>query len=142
MGRLDKRAMKQKLVDIAILLLRLASGLIIFEPGADKILHWYGVTPPEATQNPQILIGGWMELVGGALILLGLGTRATAFILSGEMAVAYFQFHQPGGTWPIQNHGQPAALLAFIFLFIAAFGAGPYSLDALIARNRKATSGE
>ena len=59
------------------------------------------------------------------------------FILSGEMAVAYFQFHQPQGFWPIQNHGEPAVLLCFIFLFFAAHGAGDWSVDAMLLRKRK-----
>ena len=73
-----------------------------------------------------------MEFYGGLAILLGLGTRIVAFILCGEMAVAYFQFHQPGGFWPIQNHGEPAVLYCFIFLLLAGYGGGAWSLDALL----------
>ena len=82
-------------------------------------------------------IGGVLEFYGGAAILLGLCTKPVAFILSGEMAVAYFQFHQPQGFWPIQNHGEPAVLLCFTFLFFAAHGAGEWSLDAILRRNTK-----
>ena len=82
-----------------------------------------------------------LEVFGGALILLGLFTRPVAFILSGEMAVAYLQFHQPKGMWPIQNQGSPAVLFCFIFLFMAAYGAGEWSLDALIRRSRGASTG-
>ena len=71
-------------------------------------------------------------------IMLGLVTRPVAFILSGEMAVAYWQFHAPHGAWPIQNQGQPAVLFCFIFLYMAAQGAGEWSLDALIWRKREA----
>ena len=84
----------------------------------------------------QTWIGGALEFYGGAAILLGLWTRPVAFLLSGEMAVAYFQFHQPQGFWPIQNHGEPAVLLCFIFLFLAAEGAGEWSLDGLIKRKK------
>jgi hypothetical protein len=70
----------------------------------------------------QTWIGGVLELVGGTAILLGLFTRPVALLLSGEMAVAYFQFHQPNGFWPIQNHGEPAVLFSFIFLLFAAHG--------------------
>ena len=67
----------------------------------------------------QIGIGGLLEVEGGIAIMLGLLTRPVAFILSGEMAVAYWQFHAPNATWPIQNQGQPAALFCFIFLYMA-----------------------
>ena len=77
------------------------------------------------------VVDGAHEL-GGLCILLGLFTRPAAFICSGMMAVAYWQFHAPNGIWPAQNHGMPAALLCFIFLYIAAEGGGPWSLDAQI----------
>ena len=86
----------------------------------------------------QIGIGGALEFFGGILIMFGLFTRPVAFILSGEMAVAYFQFHQPNGFWPIQNHGEPAVLFCFIFLYMAARGGGDWSLDTLIRRKRGA----
>jgi putative oxidoreductase len=79
----------------------------------------------------QVGIGGLLEVVGGALLLVGLFTRPVAFLLSGEMAVAYFQFHAPQGLWPIVNQGQPAVLYCFIWLYFSAAGAGPWSLDAL-----------
>jgi len=78
-----------------------------------------------------------LEFYGGSAILVGLFTRPVAFILSGEMAVAYFQFHQPGGTWPIQNHGETAVLLCFIFLFFAAYGAGSWSVDGFLQQRRR-----
>jgi putative oxidoreductase len=79
-------------------------------------------------------IGGVLEFFGGILIMLGLFTRPVAFILSGMMAVAYWQFHFPMGRWPVQNQGMPAVLFCFIFLYMAARGAGEWSLDALIRR--------
>ncbi len=112
-------------------LLRLVSGLLFLQAGG--IPAEYGGHPAVMTQT---WIGGMLELVGGAMILVGLFTRPVAFVLSGEMAVAYFQFHQPNGAWPIQNHGEPAVLLCFIFLFLAAHGAGGWSIDALVRRNR------
>jgi putative oxidoreductase len=121
-------------------LLRVVSGLLFMQAGGLKMLDWFGGIPPEHGGHPvflsQIWVGGMLELVGGALVLIGLCTRPVAFVLSGEMAVAYFQFHQPGGLWPAQNHGEPAVLFCFIFLFFAAHGAGPWSLDRLIARRR------
>jgi len=123
---------------ITYFLLRVVSGLLFLQAGGMKLLGWFGGLPPGASAPfmSQIWIGGVLELVGGTLILLGLFTRPVAFILSGEMAVAYWQFHAPHGAWPVQNHGEPAVLLCFIFLFMAAQGGGDYSLDALLWRKR------
>jgi putative oxidoreductase len=74
-------------------------------------------------------LAGVIELVGGVLIMIGLLTSVAAFIASGEMAYAYFTAHVPRGTWPIQNGGELAALYAFVFLYIAARGAGTWSVD-------------
>jgi putative oxidoreductase len=79
---------------------------------------------------------GILETVGGALMALGLFTRPVAFILSGEMAVAYFRQHAPRGPWPILNGGELAILFCFLWLFFSAAGPGPISLDALIRRKR------
>jgi putative oxidoreductase len=84
----------------------------------------------------QVGIGSLMEIVGGTLIVLGLFTRPTAFILSGEMAVAYWQFHAPQSVFPSTNMGTPAIMYCFFFLYLAFAGAGPWSLDALIVRRR------
>jgi putative oxidoreductase len=78
--------------------------------------------------NAVTLVGGVIELVGGILIAIGLLASWAAFLSSGEMAVAYFWMHQPNGLWPIQNGGELAALYAFIFLYIAAKGAGRWSV--------------
>ena len=114
-------------------LLRVVSGLLFMQAGGMKILDWFGGVPADFGGHPaafsQVWIGGMLELIGGLAVMLGLFTRPVAFILSGEMAVAYFQFHQPNGFWPIQNHGEPAVLFCFIFLYFAAHGAGPWSLD-------------
>jgi putative oxidoreductase len=79
-------------------------------------------------------ISGILEFFGGLLIVLGLFTRPVAFILSGQMAVAYFMVHAKQGFWPINNHGELAVLYCFVFLYFAAAGAGPLSLDYLIRR--------
>ena len=132
---------RERARQIAVFLLRVVSGLLFLQVGGMKILDWFGGVPAQHGGHPamlsQIWIGGMLELYGGAAILLGLFTQPVAFILSGEMAVAYFQFHQPRGFWPLQNHGEPAVLLCFIFLFFAAHGAGAWSLDALLRRKRK-----
>lgn len=127
----------KKLTDITVLLLRIATGIIFIQTGGLKVFGWFGGMPPngaKAELMSQAGIGGLLEIVGGILIILGLFTRIVAFILAGEMAVAYWQFHFPMGNWPIQNHGEPAVLSAFIFLFLAAYGAGIYSLDKLLFR--------
>jgi putative oxidoreductase len=122
-------------------LLRIMAGAIFFCPGAMKLLGWFGGVPgfPAGGHLPPLLLAaGWIELVGGAALVLGLLTRPVAFIASGEMAVAYFIGHFPRGFWPIQNHGEPAVLLCFIFLFLSASGAGPFSLDHVLRRGRAA----
>jgi putative oxidoreductase len=89
--------------------------------------------PPTGGTAPllsQIWIGGVLELIGGALLLLGHFTRPVAFVLSGEMAVAYFQFHAPQSFWPTLNGGVPAVLYCFIWLYFSAAGAGSWSLGA------------
>lgn len=126
---------------VAHVLLRVVAGLLFFQVGAKKILGWYGGTPSKdgllALFTTQMGIGSLLELVGGAMIVLGLFTRPVAFILSGEMAVAYWQFHAPDGRWPVENHGEPAVLLCFIFFYLWAAGGGGFSLDAIIGKKRK-----
>ena len=121
-------------------LLRVVSGFLFMHHGGQKLFGWFGGIPPAGGPAPlwsQAGIGGALEFFGGILILLGLFTRPAAFVLAGEMAVAYFQFHQPKGLVPLQNHGEGAVLYCFIFLFFAAWGAGPWSLDALRARRKE-----
>jgi len=114
--------------------LRIVSGLLFFFPGSLKILGWFGGMPAGVTLTPLLHVAGWMEMLGGPLILLGLFTRPVAFLCSGEMAVAYFYGHFPHGFWPIQNHGEQAVLFCFIFLYLSAAGAGPLSVDAWLER--------
>lgn len=126
---------------ITLFLLRVVAGLLFLQAGGMKLFDWFGGIPAQFGGHPQLLsqtwIGGVLEFYGGAAVLLGLLTRPVAFILSGEMAVAYFQFHQPNGAWPIQNHGEPAVLLCFIFLYLAAHGGGKWSLDRLLQRRNR-----
>jgi len=121
-------------------LLRIVSGFLFIFPGSVKILGWFGGMPAGIALTPLLRAAGWIELVGGTLIMLGLWTRPAAFICSGEMAFAYFIGHFPRGFWPVQNHGEPAVLFCFIFLFLAAAGAGPLSLDELIAARKSRTA--
>ena len=125
-------------VQIADFLLRVVAGLLFLQAGGMKLFDWFGGVPAQFGGHPPLMsqtwIGGVLEFYGGAAILLGLWTRPVAFILSGEMAVAYWQFHAPNGVWPILNHGEPAVLFCFIFLCMAAQGGGDWSLDALLRR--------
>ena len=115
-------------------ILRIVCGLLFLPIGSMKLFAWPMGMPPNNATAPllsQMGVGGVLEVVGGTLILLGLFTRPVAFILSGEMAVAYWQFHAPTGFWPMMNQGQPAILFCFIYLYFSAAGAGPWSIDAL-----------
>jgi putative oxidoreductase len=87
---------------------------------------------PDALSLPGI--GGMLELVGGALIVLGLFTRPVAFLLSGEMAVAYFVAHAPRAPFPLLNGGDAAVLFCFVFLYLFFAGPGPWSVDAMMKR--------
>ncbi len=121
-------------------LLRVVAGLLFTQAGGMKLFGWFGGLPAGVTAHvfSQLWIGGVLEFFGGLAIMLGLFTRPVAFILSGEMAVAYWQFHAPQGAWPILNHGEPAVLLCFIYLFMAAAGGGDWSVDGLLRRRRGA----
>ena len=113
--------------------LRIVAAFMFILAGTMKLFAFPMGMPPDggtAQLMTQIGIGGILEVFGGALLLLGLFTRPVAFILAGEMAVAYFQFHFPQGFWPIMNGGVPAALYCFVWLYFSAAGAGPWSLDA------------
>jgi putative oxidoreductase len=91
-----------------------------------------------STNSSFNLAGGIIETFGGLLLLLGLFTRPVAFILSGEMAVAYFKFHAPQGFWPLLNDGEGAVLYCFMFLYFASTGGGPWSFDRWL-RKRAST---
>ena len=113
---------------------RVVAGFLFLFHGLQKLFGiCVGSQVPLASQMG---LAGVIETVGGTFIALGAFTWAVAFICSGEMAVAYFQAHQPRGLWPIQNGGELAALYCFAFLFIATRGGGPYSLDAMLRRHR------
>ena len=110
----------------AYTLLRIVAGLLFLFHGLQKFGVLGGEMVPLASMRGAAAI---IETVGGVLIMIGLATSPVAFICSGEMAYAYFNSHQPRGTWPIQNQGELAALYAFVFLFIATRGGGMLSVD-------------
>ncbi len=130
--------------ELTLFLLRVVAGLLFLQAGGMKLFDWFGGVPVEFGGHPKLLslvgIAGILEFFGGLLVLLGLFTRPAAFIISGQMAVAYFMFHQPKGFWPIQNHGEPAVLLCFIFLLFSAHGGGDWSLDAKLCRKKVTVS--
>jgi putative oxidoreductase len=116
-------------------ILRIVAGLMFAMHGTQKLFGWPGNKPPIPLAG-QMGAAGVIELVAGLLIALGLFASIAAFIASGEMAVAYFMAHFPGGFWPVLNRGELAVLYCFLFLYIAAEGSGVWSLDALFARSR------
>ena len=116
--------------------LRIMTGLLFLEHGTQKLLGF----PPAANPGPALfsLLGfqGILELVGGILILIGLFTRPVAFILAGDMAVAYFKAHAPRGFFPTLNGGQLAILFCFVFLYVFVAGGGVWSVDQRRASSR------
>lgn len=112
--------------------LRVMAGLLFMEHGMTKLLHWPATDyfPAGQPLPTMMLVAGILELVGGALIAVGLFTRVTAFVLAGMMAVAYFMAHFPSSFFPVQNGGDAAVLFSFVFLYFAASGAGPFSVDS------------
>jgi putative oxidoreductase len=115
-------------------ILRIVSGLLFAMHGAQKLFNF----PPGPGKVPLAgLMGlaGVIELVGGLMIAFGFLVGIAAFIASGEMAVAYFKAHFPSGVFPIQNHGEPAVLFCFIFLYFAVAGAGIWSIDGAVSRH-------
>jgi putative oxidoreductase len=120
----------------ALSILRIITGLLFLEHGTQKLLGF----PPSEHAAPALfsLIGvqGVLELVGGVLILIGFFTRPVAFILAGDMAVAYFMAHAPKSFFPTLNGGQLAILFCFVFLYLAFAGGGEWSVDEQLARSR------
>lgn len=120
--------------EITLAILRAVAGLMLLQHGAQKILGLLGgEVVPALSRN---WFAGWLELVLGAMVALGLCTRIAAFILSGEMAFAYFLVHAKQGFWPVINRGELAALYCFVFLYLSSRGGGRYSVDAVLARRR------
>lgn len=118
-------------------LLRIVTALLFLSHGLSKIL---GIPPSSASfPTPWTLlwIAGMLELVGGLLLLVGLFSRPTAFVLAGEMAVAYWMVHAPDNFWPVLNGGEAAVLFCFIFLYVVVRGPGPWSIDCRLQQRRR-----
>lgn len=117
--------------------LRIVAAFLFLAHGTQKLFGLPSLTPrPTVALASLTGVAGMLEVVGGALLLIGLWSRPVAFLLSGEMAVAYFMAHAPKGFWPLLNGGEPAVLFCFAWLFFAAAGPGPLSVDARLARPR------
>jgi len=133
-------------------LLRIVVGLVFLQHGTQKILHFpAALTPPggapraaagaarAAAAAPSLMgmlapFSGWIELIGGILIVIGLFSRPVAFLLSGEMAIAYFTAHMPRAPFPILNGGDLAVMFCFVFLYLFFAGPGPISVDGMMKK--------
>ncbi len=120
----------------ALSVLRIITGLMIIEHGMGKIFH-FPALPAYANIQPLSLLGvaGFIELIGGALLILGLWTRPAAFIVAGEMGVGYFIAHASKSFFPLLNGGSLAIMYCFTCLYLATAGGGPYSVDAKMGKN-------
>ena len=116
--------------------LRIITAFLFMQFGSAKLFAFpgplIGTGPVPIGSLPGI--AGALEVFGGALVLVGAFTRPVAFLLSGEMAIAYFMGHAPRGFWPVLNGGGPAVMFCFVFLYLSAAGAGPWSVEALRGR--------
>ena len=136
--------MKKEWAPELLSVLRIVLAFLLIQSGTIKLFGFPAPLPPGVTIPAWSLawVAGMLEIIGGPLILVGLFTRPVAFILAGEMAVAYFYGHARMGhwLWPVANMGHPAVIFCFLFLYISAAGAGPWSLDALLARRRTSST--
>jgi putative oxidoreductase len=118
-------------------ILRIVAAFLFIAHGTQKLFGWPANEPQQTAELMSMAgLAGVLETFGGLLLLLGLFTRPVAFVLAGEMAVAYFMTHAPQGFWPLLNRGELAALYCFLFLYLAAAGPGPISLDRVLRRTR------
>lgn len=127
----------QTLTPYLLSVVRIVAALLFFEHGTQKLFGYPPGQPYTGFPDFSLLgIAGMLEVAGGLLILVGLFTRPTAFILCGEMAVAYFRAHLPRSFFPINNFGEITLILCFYFLYLSAAGAGVWSLDRVLSKPR------
>ncbi len=120
--------------------MRIVVGLMFAQHGAQKLFGWLGGMGEDGGSAPFLSLmffAGLIEFFGGMFVALGFQTSWAAFIASGQMAVAYFMAHASRGLFPIQNRGESAVIYSFVFLYIAAHGAGKLSLDAIFNKSEK-----
>jgi putative oxidoreductase len=118
-------------------ILRIVTAVLFHEHGTQKLFNWPPATQPmHVDLMSQFGFAGILETFGGLAILLGIFTRPIAFLLAGEMAVAYFQVHFPRTLFPVLNGGDNVVLFCFVFLYLCVAGAGTWSIDHMIASNR------
>src|SRR5215204_5843687 len=116
-------------------ILRIVTALLFMEHGLMKLFDVPAPQPGVPDPLPTMLVAAaWIEVVGGALIAVGLFTRVAAFVCSGQMAAAYFMAHAPQGFWPALNMGELAIMFSFVFFYLIFAGPGPWSLDALVRK--------
>lgn len=120
----------------AVGVLRIVAALLFIEHGTAKLLGFPETTLAFPEMWSVLWVAGWIEIIGGLLLLAGLWTRWVAFVLAGEMAIAYFYVHAPVSPFPLVNGGEGAILFTFIFIMLAVVGAGEWSIDKIRARNR------
>jgi len=132
----DRMNALNKFTDPVYCIMRLIVGLMLACHGAQLVLGMFG----PASDKPMMQVGGWIQLVGGFLLAFGLLTRLAAFILSGEMAVAYFMFHAKQNYFPILNKGELAVFYCWVFLFMVFYGPGRWSIDALMGKGKAAAA--
>jgi putative oxidoreductase len=131
------RARWQAFAPYMLSMLRIVAAFLFIQHGTTK---WFGFPAPTqpgggtVALTSQLGVAALLETVGGTLLLFGLFSRVTAFVLSGEMACAYFIAHAPQSFWPVLNNGAEAVLFAFLWLYVSAAGPGPWSLDVLKRR--------
>ncbi|HXF95157.1 MAG TPA: DoxX family protein [Gemmatimonadales bacterium] len=133
MDRLDVAARWKSWAPYLLSIQRIVAAFLFMQVGSAKLFAFPAAIMPGGGTAPLASlagIAGVLEVFGGGFILLGLLTRPVAFLLAGEMAVAYFIGHAPQGFWPVLNQGQPAILYCFLWLYLSAAGPGPWSLDA------------
>ena len=128
-----------RLAPYVLSIMRIVAALLFLEHGTSRLFGWPSPIPTPALLS-MYWFAGAIELVGGILLLLGLFTRCAAFVMSGEMAFAYFISHAPSSFFPILNRGDAAILYCFVFLYIAFAGGGPWGIDSLIRAKRETSS--
>jgi putative oxidoreductase len=133
-GMADLNSFYSKWAPRILSVLRIVTAFLFMEHGGQKLFGFPAPFPVPISLLSLLGVAGILELFGGLLLLLGLFTRPVAFLLSGEMAVAYFMVHAPQRFWPLLNRGEPAVLYCFIFLYLFVAGGGSWSLDRLRRR--------